>query len=92
MSQIRREPKEATGYYECNHLLNIPLCIIKDSLNAALTIASGTAKGEPIIEYLMQQRMYDISERRQNEKHEKLRQECEDFENNVGGEENYFCV
>ena len=87
MSQIRRDLKESTGYYECNPLLDIPLCIIKGSLNDAL---SGSSKGQPIIEYLMQQKVYGIAERRQNEEHKKLRRECEDFENNnnIEGDKN----
>ena len=68
--------------------------MIKGNPNDALTIASASAKGEAIIEYLTQQRMYDIAEHRQNEEHEKLRKEHEDFENNnnVGSEETYFFM
>ena len=82
MSQIRRDLKESTGYYEANQLLDIPLCMIKGSLNDALTIASGSAVGVPIIEYLMQQRMYGIEQRKQDEDHERLRKECDKFYNN----------
>ena len=64
MSQIRQDLKESTGYYECNQLLDIPLCMIKGSLNDALPVASGSAVGRPIVEYLTQQRMYGIAQHR----------------------------
>ena len=83
MSQIRRDLKEATGFYEANQLLDIPLCMIKGSLNDALTVASGSAVGVPIVEYLMQQCRYGITQHQQNEEHERLRKEYEEFDCNV---------
>ena len=81
MSQIRRDLKEATGYNKANQLLDIPLCMIKGSLNDALTVASGSAVGVSIVEYLIQQRMYGIAQRQQNKEHdERLRKECEEYE------------
>ena len=87
MSQIRRDLKESTGYYEANQLLDIPLCMIKGNLNDALTIASGSAVGVPIIEFFMQQRMYGIALRHQNEEHERLRKECDEYYQNNTAED-----
>ena len=84
MSQIRRDLKEQTGFYEANQLLDIPLCTIKGSLNDALTVASGSAVGVPIVEYLMQQCRYGIADHQENEEHERLRKECEEFYKNDG--------
>ena len=80
MSHIRRDLKETTGYYEANQLLDIPPCMIKGSLNDALTMASGSPVGVPIIEYLMQQRRYGVEAQQQNEEHERSRKECEEYE------------
>ena len=91
MSQIRRDLRKATAYYECNNTLpKIPLYLIKGSLNVVLTIASGSPQGEPIVEYLMQQRMYGISECKQNEDNWQFRQEHSEFEKKLSNEENSF--
>ena len=44
MSQIRHDLKEATRHYECNHMLNIPMCMMKGSLNIVLVMAAGNEK------------------------------------------------
>lgn len=80
MSQVRRDLKEATGYYEANQLLDIPQCMIQGSLNDALCIVSGSAVGVPIVEYLMQQRMYNVEQHLQDKEHERLRKEYEEYE------------
>ena len=63
--------------------------MIKGSLNDALTVASGSAVGRPIVENLMQQRMYGIAQCRQDEEHERLRKECEEFERSKNIDHDY---
>ena len=70
MSQVRRDLKEATGYYESNHMLHIPLCMMTGSLKDALAMANG--KATTLKQYLLQQRVYDIAQRKKDEEDERL--------------------
>lgn len=43
-------------------MLYIPLCMMQGSLNDTLIIADANGKGNSIVEYLIQQRVYGIQE------------------------------
>ena len=60
MSQLRVDLKSSFGLYETNHLLEIPMCMVKGSLMDATNIASG--RRDDIIAYLKQQRLKGVEE------------------------------
>ena len=60
ISQVRVDLKDKYQLYEMNELLQIPPCMIQGSLHDALKMGSG--EGQIIIDYLMQQRMYDVED------------------------------
>ena len=63
MSQVRRDLREKYGKYENNHMLQLPVCMMKGSLEDAIELASGSPKGLTINEWLMNQRVYGIMDR-----------------------------
>ena len=80
---MRRNLNEKYGYYECNHILHIPQCMIQGSLNNALKISNcnDCKEGERIVEYLMQQQMYGIKDHvQQKEDDDECTRKKEDVE------------
>ena len=66
MSQVRCTLKEKYSKYQNNHMLHVPSCMMKGSVEDVIEIASGSQKGLTINELLMQQRVYGIMERVQD--------------------------
>ena len=63
MANIRRDLKEATGFYECDHLLDLPMCMVCGSLKDTLDLIECTSeRGQTIMAYLQDQCMSRIAD------------------------------
>ena len=57
MPQSRQDIQDGTGYCECDHVLNIPMCMIQGSLKDALKLVNGK-EGNTIDAILIQHRIF----------------------------------
>ena len=68
MANLRRDLMDATGYYECDHLMNPPMCMVRGSLGDAVELLDHeNERGQTIMEYLQNQYMHGIVDLLNNE-------------------------
>ena len=78
MAQVRLDLKTKSGYFETNHMLQLPTCMMRASMDDALKMAKGEAN--ELMEELEKKRMHSIQDcamfdeayRKYNEKRSKM--------------------
>ena len=68
IANLRRDLKEATGYYELDGMLNPPMCMVRGSLADAVELTNHESqRGATIMSYLQDHAMFGVVDRLKHE-------------------------